>query len=278
MSSTDGATANDPELHTEIIGRTDGSAKRLVLAHGFTQNGRCWGRFGELLAADNEVVLVDAPGHGRSGHDRVNLWQAADLLLAAGSTATDPNLDATPSPDPAIFIGYSMGGRTALHAALTSPESVRGLVLIGATAGLDDATDRADRRAADEALAERLLRDGLPAFLDRWLASPLFAGLNAEQAAAEERLTNRPDGLAASLRSCGTGTQDPLWSRLPELTMPVLIVVGEQDEKFGAIGRRMVAAMSATGAQLVEIPGTHAVHLERPEETATTVLRAIADW
>lgn len=264
MASTDGFTDPASGLHRRTLGQPTDRTPRLVLAHGFTQNGECWGRFAELLAANYEVVAVDSPGHGRSNHDNADLWRSAELLVDAGGSA--------------IYLGYSMGGRTALHAALATPDLVQSLVLIGATAGLDDEDERVERRLADARLADRLMTTGLEAFLQRWLASPLFAGLDREQAAVDARLTNRCDGLAASLRRCGTGTQEPLWSRLGELTMPVLIIVGEQDEKFRAIGQRMVEAMTGTEAQLLAIPGTHAVHLERPDDTAGAVLAAIAGW
>lgn len=251
-------------LHVQRRGAAGTAGPPLVLVHGFTQNGDCWGRFGDLLAERAELVLVDAPGHGRSRHDDADLWTAADLVTEAAGSG--------------IYLGYSMGGRIALHAALRRPDLVRGLVLIGATAGLDDETERAKRRAADEDLADRLLAEGLPAFLDRWLRGPLFAGLSAEGAARAERLANRTEGLAASLRHCGTGTQEPLWDRLDRLTMPVLIVVGDRDEKFSAIGRRLVATMVGTEARLLSLPGTHAVHLEQPAAVAEAVLAHVAAW
>lgn len=237
-----------------------GLRRRIVLAHGFTQNGRCWGRFGELLARRHEVVTPDAPGHGACdpSHDTADLDAAGRLLARAGG--------------PAVYIGYSMGGRTALHTALdpaTAP-LVQALVLIGATPGLEDEAERAARRAADEALADSLLADsllagGLEAFLRRWLALPLFAGLPPEDAMLPERLTNRPEGLAASLRHCGTGTQRPRWSELGRITCPVLVLAGERDEKFGAIGRRMAAAIGSS-ARFEQVPGAgHAAHAERPE-------------
>ena len=222
----------------------------LILIHGFTQNSDCWGRFGIELARRHPVTRVDAPGHGRSGHDDADLWAAADLVVEA--------------TEPGVLVGYSMGGRIALHVALADPGHVLGLVLIGATAGISDATGRAERRAADEELASRLLDQGLEPFLRSWLAGPLFVDLPPEAAAIEARLRNRPDGLAASLRRCGTGSQEPLWERLGELTMPVAVVVGDRDEKFTAIGHRMIEAMTGTGARLLSIPGTHAVHLSGP--------------
>lgn len=245
-------------------GADPGGARRLVLAHGFTQNGRCWGAFADHLARHHELVLVDAPGHGRSGHDDADLWTAGRLLGQAGGRG--------------IYVGYSMGGRTALHTALTDPGLVEGLVLIGATPGLVSAAERADRRRADGELADRLLTIGLPAFLDRWLAQPLFAGLDERAAAREARLANRPEGLAASLRHCGTGNQEPLWDRLGEVTVPVLLVVGDRDHKFTDIAERSAAALTGTEAEVVALPGTHAVHLERPEECARAVLERIRSW
>lgn len=251
-------------LATVTRGRSAAGARRLILAHGFTQNARCWGPFADHLADDHELTLVDAPGHGRSGHDHADLWTTARLLTEVGGRG--------------IYIGYSMGGRTALHAALAHPELVEGLVVIGATPGLTGAEDRADRRRADADLADRLLEIGLPAFLDRWLALPLFAGLDDDAAARSARLTNRPDGLAASLRHCGTGNQDPLWDRLHEIEVPVLVIVGDQDHKFSAIAERMAAGLTATSAEVLSLPGTHAVHLERPIECAAAVAERIATW
>ncbi len=247
-------------LATERSGR----GRRLALTHGFTQNSQCWGPVAGLLAEHHEVVRIDAPGHGRSGHDDADLWASADLLGEAGGQA--------------IYVGYSMGGRMSLHLALSTPELVDGLILIGATPGIEDRLDRDTRLRADAVLAKRLLTDGLDSFLDRWLTNPLFASLPPDSAAKNARLTNRPEGLAASLHHRGTGSQESLWSRLPDLTMPVLIIVGRTDHKFLAIGEQMVTAMSGTDAELVSIPGTHAVHLERPDRVATIIAERAASW
>ncbi|MEM8925222.1 MAG: alpha/beta fold hydrolase, partial [Actinomycetota bacterium] len=215
------------------------------------------------LGADHQLVTVDLPGHGATDavHDTADLPTAAELLADAGGSA--------------IYVGYSMGGRIALHAALQRPETVRGLVLIGATAGLDDPDDRAARREADEALAERLLTIGLEAFLDRWLAAPLFAGLSPSAQCRPARLRNRPAGLAASLRHCGTGTQEPLWDRLSAITAPVLVVAGDDDPKFLAIGERLTATLP--DATMRTAPSTHAVHLACPTTTAELVRRFAAE-
>jgi len=238
-------------LHAERLGH----GPRIVLVHGFTQTGRSWGALAEDLAGDHEVVLVDAPGHGGSAEVAADLITGALLLGAAGG--------------PGIYVGYSMGGRLALHLALARPDLVRALVLIGATPGIEEPATRAERRAADEALAVTLERDGLDAFLARWLAQPLFASLPDEAAALEDRRRNTAAGLASSLRSAGTGSQEPLWDRLGELPMPVLVLAGEHDDRFAAIGRRMAADIGAHATWAAVPDAGHAAHLEQPGATLT---------
>ena len=137
--------------------------------------------------------------------------------------------------------GYSMGGRLALALALRTPERVRRLVLVSASPGLADADERAARRRADEALADRIEAIGVEAFAREWAAQPLFAGQPARVAAAAhaDRLRRTAAEHAAQLRGLGTGVMPPLWERLGELAMPVTLVVGERDAKFRAIAGRM---------------------------------------
>jgi 2-succinyl-6-hydroxy-2,4-cyclohexadiene-1-carboxylate synthase len=234
-------------LHAERAG----SGPPLVLVHGFTQTSRCWGPEAVDLAADHEVVRVDAPGHGRSADILAGLRTGGRLIADQGGEAT--------------YLGYSMGARFCLHLALANPELVRGLVLVGGTAGIEDDDERARRRAQDLATADRLRDLGLEAFLDAWLDQPLFAGLPPERAFRRERLENTVDGLRASLEQAGTGAQDPSWHRLHRLEMPVLVLAGADDAKFAALAERMVAAIGANATLgLVEGAG-HAAHLEQPD-------------
>jgi len=234
-------------LHAE----QDGTGPRLVLVHGFTQTGRCWGPVADDLATDHEVVRVDAPGHGRSAEVLAGLRGGGRLIADQGGEAT--------------YLGYSMGGRYLLHLALANPELVRGLVLLGATAGIDEPADRAARREADARTAARLRELGLLAFLREWIAQPMFAGIPEERQYLLERMENTVDGLESSLLQAGTGSQDPSWDRLHRLAMPVLVVAGEQDEKFRALGRRLQASIG-DNATFATVPGTgHAAHLEQPE-------------
>lgn len=234
-----------------------GAGPRLVLVHGFTQTRRCWGDLAPELARDHEVLAVDAPGHGRSSGVRATFEAAAALIGEAGGRAS--------------YLGYSMGGRLCLELALDRPDLVDRLVLVGASPGIDDPGERERRRVGDRALADHLEAVGVAAFLQEWLAQPLFAGLSAGAAALPERLTNSVPGLSSSLRLAGTGVQPSLWPRLPELDQPVLIMSGALDEKFTAIGERMAAAIGANATHLVVPAAGHTAHLEQPDAFLTAL-------
>ncbi len=237
-----------------------GAGPRLALVHGFTQNRRCWGAVADALAGDHEVVLLDAPLHGRSAGVAADLVGTADLLAR--------------TVGPATWVGYSMGGRACLHLALERPDVVEALVVLGATAGLEGAAARAERVAADEVLARRLEEEGLEAFLDDWLALPLFGGLSPAAQHRDARLENDARALATSLRLAGTGAQEPLWDRLHVVEAPVLVVAGELDTTFVATGKRLVDAIGSN-AELRLVPGAgHAAHLEQPQ----AFLDAVRPW
>jgi 2-succinyl-6-hydroxy-2,4-cyclohexadiene-1-carboxylate synthase len=232
----------------------------LVLVHGFTQTSACWGPIDVELAADRDLVLVDAPGHGGSTDVALDLADGGRAIAAAGGQGT--------------YIGYSMGARFCLHAALDMPEQVERLVLVSATAGIEDTTDRAARRQDDETMADRVTEIGVAAFLDEWLALPLFAGLSADRQHRQARLANTAEGLASSLRMAGTGTQAPLWNRLPDLEVPVLVVAGAADTRFTALAERLAEGIGANAELRIVAGAGHTVHLEQPER----FLAVLADW
>jgi 2-succinyl-6-hydroxy-2,4-cyclohexadiene-1-carboxylate synthase len=142
---------------------------------------------------------------------------------------------------------------------------VQRAVLIGSTGGIEDPAARGARREADEAVADELEKAGdVAAFVDRWLAGPLFSRLPPAAADRAERRRNSASGLASSLRLCGTGTQEPLWERLPEVAVPLLALAGSDDNRFSAHALRLATAAPNAVASLVP-GGGHAVHLAQPD-------------
>jgi 2-succinyl-6-hydroxy-2,4-cyclohexadiene-1-carboxylate synthase len=233
---------------------------RLLLLHGFTSTGRSWDLVRRRIDGGTytDVRAPDLRGHGDA---------ASRLPATMEASVADLEQDA-----PYALAGYSMGGRLALHLALAQPSLVRRLVLVSTTAGIAGADERAERRRSDEEVADGLEAAGLETFVRWWGAQPLFADQPPEVAAAahRDRLRNTAEGLAASLRGMGTGAMTPVWDRLGELTMPVVVVTGERDAKFRAIGERLADALP--DAELVVAKGAgHAVHLEAPAAVAAAL-------
>jgi 2-succinyl-6-hydroxy-2,4-cyclohexadiene-1-carboxylate synthase len=228
--------------------------ENVVLLHGFGGTSCAWDGVVRLLDHERyRPLALDLPGHGEAAQapSPISFASCTEHVLAA-------------SPQRFVLCGYSMGGRVALHVALAAPERVARLVLISTTAGIEDAAERARRRETDRALADDLERGPYEEFVARWRTQPLFAdeppGVRA--LAREDQLRNRPGALAAVLRGVGTGEMQPLWDRLPELAMPVTVLVGVRDAKFQALGRRMVGLLADGG--LLVAPGGHGLPLESP--------------
>jgi len=173
--------------------------------------------------------------------------------------------------DGCVVVGYSMGGRLALHAALRS--EFAGLVVLGSSAGIDDADERHRRRTADEELADWIEAHSIDEVVDRWERNPVFASQATELVAAQRpgRLAHSPADLARLLRSGGQGALDPIWDRLGSLEMPVLALAGENDLTYRAASER-IASLVPRGQHGVIAEAGHAAHLEAPEAVRDAIL------
>jgi 2-succinyl-6-hydroxy-2,4-cyclohexadiene-1-carboxylate synthase len=256
------------DLYWEV--RARGAGLPLLLLHGFMGRGSSWGGHARAFARHFRLVVVDLPGHGRSGSPidaaRASVERTADdlatILAREGWT-------------PAHVLGYSLGARIALRLAAAYPEALRSLVLESPSLGLASDAERRARRAADDARATRLERDGMTAFVDEWEREPVFAsqaGLPSARAARlrSERLRNRPTGLATSLRGAGQGSMEPLQERLAGVKTPTLIIAGALEPTGRA--RAEAVAAGIPGARLEIVAGAgHAPHLETP-----TIFRSLS--
>ncbi len=255
----------DVQLNYEVIG--EGSP--VTLLHGFTQSGKSWLEVISLMPSGWKWVVPDLRGHGttrvRPGapytmdactEDLVRLWDSLDIARTH-------------------LVGYSMGGRLALHVAAARPERILSLLTIGAHAGLDEEA-REGRRRGDEALAQRIETDGLEAFVNYWSSLPLFQGLErrgpsflAQVRAA--RMDNHVAGLAESLRGMGAGAMQPVWQELNRVKVPSTFVAGQLDHGYAASARRLATSVPNGRVVLVQRAG-HTVHQERPEAFSRLLL------
>jgi len=251
--------------------RVRGHGVPVLLLHGFTGRGSGWAPHATALARHFRVIVVDLPGHGRSGTPtdptRASVERTADDLAAVLRRIGEL---------PAHVVGYSLGARIAMRLAVARPESVRRLVLESPSPGLATEAERRARRADDEALASRIERDGIEAFVDEWECRPLFASFAGMPASRLKRLhaarlRNDPAGLAVSLRGAGQGSMEPVRNRLSSVQAPTMVIAGGLDPTGGE--RAQTVAEAIPGARLRTVPDAgHAPHLEAPSIFRSIVL------
>jgi 2-succinyl-6-hydroxy-2,4-cyclohexadiene-1-carboxylate synthase len=221
---------------------------RLRLVPGFTNTALSWGPVERRLPTDWDIQAIDVP-------DGLDFVGTADALAHRGG--------------PATWVGYSMGARLALRLALDNPSFVSALVLVSGSPGIASAGAREARMAADERQAQELERDGVDAFLERWLDQRLFETLPREAAMLDDRRRgNTVRRLAHQLRALGPGAQEPIWDRLAELAMPALLVAGGYDRAYSETAQRMAAAIGSNAEVAILPRAGHAVHLVLPKELA----------
>lgn len=239
----------------------------VVFLHGFTWDGASWEPIARAMCDSYYCVAPDLPGHGATSWPEPAATWSFDRVVESLAAALRRLDLANPR-----LVGYSMGGRLALRLALMAALPLERLVLVGASPGLASDAERRQRAEADAELADDLVEKGMPAFLDRWMALPLFSSLRALDPALltrlnSDRASQDPRGLAASLRTMGTGSQPYVMEALCDLDVPTLLVVGDQDAKFRAIATEMLARLPQ--GRLEALPGCgHSVPFERPAELA----------
>ena len=241
------------------------AAPVILALHGFTGGG---GDFAPLVetAPEYRWLTPDLPGHAPDPN--APGAPSDDCRLAAGLGYLGALTSANPA-GPLVLLGYSLGGRLALRYALTRPERIAALVLVGTSPGIANPADCAARRLEDEKLAQQVAAQGVPAFLQNWQRRPLIASQSNlpeswRKAMREQRGRLRATGLAASLRQFGQGAVAPVWDRLRELTMPVLVCAGANDPKYASEAAEMSRLCPSATLFLVPQAG-HMAHLENRE-------------
>jgi 2-succinyl-6-hydroxy-2,4-cyclohexadiene-1-carboxylate synthase len=223
---------------------------------GFMQRGNSWRPVAQLLPERYPSVLLDHREHSLEGRLR-------EIAAAA---------DRGPAGAPVVLVGYSLGGRLAIRAALREPRRYAGLVTVGATAGIDDAPRRSARAEADERLAAWMEASPIGDVVSIWERQPLFA--DQADALVEEqrpgRLSHDPAGLALLLRTAGQGVLEPVWHELMRLELPVLAIAGDRDDGYRREAERIARTAPRGRAAIVGDAG-HAAHLQQPEEVARLI-------
>lgn len=236
----------------------------LVLLHGFTGSPESFESL--IRELPNHKILApallghaDAPLTSRTWDEEID--RIAAILRAERG--------------PLRLVGYSMGGRIALGLLARHPSLVLSAILIGASPGIAEESEREARRKQDELRARTIETEGLEAFIESWEREPIFQtqlALPHEVRAKHRaiRLSHSGSGLAASLRVLGQGVMPNLWPMLRPIDRPVSLVVGEHDSKLRRIAARMSGELPY--ARIITVAGVgHDVVLEAPSVLAEII-------
>nr|XP_011462964.1 PREDICTED: protein PHYLLO, chloroplastic isoform X1 [Fragaria vesca subsp. vesca] len=256
----------------------------LVFLHGFLGTGEDWIAIMKAISGCGKCISIDLPGHGGTkiqSHGVRDAVQASGLCVEVVADLLCKVIEHI-TPGKVTLVGYSMGARIALYMALRLPNKVKGAIIISGSPGLKDEVARKVRRAEDDSRACFLAAYGLKLFLDTWYAGALWNSLREHphfhQIVANRLHHGNVESLAEVLSALSVGRQLPLWEDLKHCKTPLLLIVGERDEKFKTIAQDMSLVIGngdgkLTGddgapnelCEIVEIPDCgHAAHLENP--------------
>ena len=256
------------KVHVTSIG--DDSLPTIVFIHGFTGSTKSWDETIGLLKGKYRTIAVDLTGHGKS-----SVPEEATRYSMEEQVADLEALFAKLELSFFILVGYSMGGRIGLAYTIKHPERISTLILESASPGLKAKSERVARKEADKRLSEKIIEEGIPAFVELWENVPIFRSQKElpnekQKAIRTERLSQNATGLANSLLGIGSGSQPSFWDDLPTIKVPILLVTGEIDIKFVNIAREMMKYLPSVSHQTIKSAG-HAIHVEKPTLFATIV-------
>ena len=200
--------------------------------------------------------------HLRESIQAIDLWRFFDRsphsLTAAGQSISE-NAKAGD-----VLLGYSMGGRLALHALLADPEKWQAAIIVSAHPGLNEG--QAERRAKDRDWAQLADRDW-SSFLREWNQQGILESLPEGMVQANFKDQN---SVSQSFLHWSLGMQKDLRPDFPEITCPVLWITGDRDPKFTALAKEATELLPNSENLIIEESG-HRVPWDQPGEFCSAV-------
>jgi len=169
-----------------------------------------------------------------------------------------------------FLLGYSLGGRLALHACLARPELWSGVIIVSADPGSDGLDQKKLQLKKDGEWAERFRSEPIESLLAEWDDLPVFCSIpnpvprNPEELDAEK--------IARLFEVFSKGCQRDLLPELSKLQAPpVLYLSGEKDKKYGELGEKLAASCPIVRHRVIPQAG-HRVPWENPESFARVLI------
>ena len=229
-----------------------------------------WALHGMLGSAGDWAPFLSCTG---SEWRCVDLWDSKyDLGYDSWAEAFCEEVESV-DPEP-VLLGYSMGGRLALHALVHRPRMWRQAVIVSAHPGLVGETDRAARLASDAEWLKKLQNKSWESFLKVWDAQPVFHGGGVKTSRGNRVF--RP-GMRRGFDIWSLGRQTDLRLRLTGCSIPLCWVCGGRDEKFKQLAVDLVGENPNMDLHIV--PGCgHRVPWEKPIAFSTLLDSTRKTW
>ncbi|MBW6491185.1 MAG: alpha/beta hydrolase [Lentimicrobium sp.] len=237
--------------------RKTGNGPWIIWLHGFMESVEIWNEFAALLEKEFSVLMIDLPGHGRSG-------LSGDVNSIPGMTDVVMAVAGYEGLEQFVVCGHSLGGYVALDLASRFPDKVKGIALLHSHAAPDDEQAKENRRRMINIV--KLNHTG---FIRQFIAD-LFAEENKERlAAAIEILGNRATSTSAkAIVATLEGMRERTGSLdfLIETTLPVLFVAGRNDSRM-PYNKIMAQAMLGRNVQVQLLDNVgHMGFMEAPDK------------
>lgn len=265
------AAVNGARIYYELAG--EGAS--MVMIHAGIADSRMWDGEFETFARSHRVLRYDMRGYGKSlpVEGEFNLQDDLDTLLRT--------LDVAP---PFILIGCSMGGGLAIDFALSHPDWVAKLILVGSgPAGLELEAEWPDELIAQSEAAFEAGDVDRVAELDMRI---WFDGIGRSRHDVNGDARRKAKAMATlvtehELKGIGKHARKdattPAAERLRELSMPALIVIGENDLPYLRLAADYMNENLPAAAKLVLPDAGHLPNLEHPAAFQAAVLAFLSD-
>ena len=246
--------------------------KTVIAINGFLGRTSDWNFIRELLPTGWELHAIDLWNEENIADFDPWAQQMCDEIERAYS-----------ANDTKILLGYSMGGRLAMHLLAKSPLLFSGAVIISANPGLLTDTERLMREEADEIWAKKFLKDPWPRLMQEWeaqttLRPPKVSDQDAVHLDRKESEFDR-SLIARVLRAWTLGRQRNLRPEIAQIALPIEFITGEDDVKFTSLARDMLKEQ-AKGLRMhvIVAKAGHRVPWDAPTQFRAILAKFLSRW
>ena len=217
-------TRNGVNIHFETYGK----GPAILLSHGFSDSLEVWKHQIDSLSLDYTLVVWDLRGHGKSDSpENIDQYSEKETVLDMLGIIDSLNIKKT------MIGGFSLGGYMSLAFYQRFPEKVSSLLVVDTGPGFKNNEAR-----------------------DDWNKYAIKS--------AEKFEKRKLKGISFAARRMLTQQDDRIINSLPDISVPTLIIVGEEDKPFLSAAEYMNKKIVNSKKIIIPKAG-HAPNIDQPE-------------